>query len=82
MNHKNPPHLRWSYKVNDKGRTGWFAHAREDVEKGVQVFTSYGKHSNQYMYPVYGFIDPENDMDFDIYLTLKLGKNDPLRKLK
>ena len=46
------------------------------------MFISYGNKSNQYLLPVYGFLDTENLDDIEVYLELELKASDPLRNLK
>ena len=42
INHRNPPDLEWRLEPDERGRQGWFARAIQNVEKGKQVFNSYG----------------------------------------
>ena len=42
INHRNPPDLEWTMEADERGRQGWFARAIQNVEKGEQVFVSYG----------------------------------------
>ena len=81
LNHQNPPHLLWRYYENDEGRKGWIARANQDLEKGVQVYTSYGRTPSQYMFPTYGFLPVTEEEEYDVFLELKI-KKDELRDLK
>ena len=81
LNHQNPPHLLWKYREDNEGRKGWIAHAREDIPAGVQVYTSYGTTPSQFKYPIYGFLPEVEDEDFDVFLEIKI-KKDELKDLK
>ena len=81
LNHQNPPHLVWRYYENDEGRKGWIARAKQDIEKGVQVYTSYGKTPSQYMFPTYGFLPVIEGEEYEVFLEFKT-KKDELRDLK
>ena len=34
FNHRNPPHVKWTWNADEMGRSGWFAIAALEVKKG------------------------------------------------
>ena len=54
FNHRSPPDLDWSWKEEGE-KQGFFMHAIKNVDKGSQVYDTYGMRSNEDLLLFYGF---------------------------
>ena len=58
LNHRRPKQTSWAF--NDQ-QGGFVIEAIEDIQRGDQVYDSYGRKCNSRFFLNYGFINPEND---------------------
>ena len=61
MNHNNNPENRVSWHY-DKNKKCMYAESRGYIDKGGEIFTSYGNKSNTSLYVIYGFTIEDNKM--------------------
>ncbi len=73
LNHKRPRQTTWYYSDE---RQGFVIEACDDLERGAQVYDSYGKKCNSRFFLNYGFINPGNDAN-EVPLTIYLKQEDP-----
>jgi histone-lysine N-methyltransferase SETD3 len=73
LNHKRPRQTQWFYSDDLKS---FVVQALQDVEKGDQIFDSYGKKCNSRFLLNYGFIVRENDGN-EFNVSVELGENYP-----
>lgn len=72
LNHKRPRQTSWTYSDE---RGGFIIEALEDINRGEQVYDSYGKKCNHRFLLNYGFINPNNDAN-EVPLTVVLKEDD------
>ena len=78
LNHRRPKQTSWSYS-NERG--GFVIESLENINKGEQIYDSYGKKCNSRFLLNYGFIVLENDGN-EVAVTVPMKVNDPLIKKK
>lgn len=74
INHRMPDTASWDY---DADYDGFIMEAEEDIERGDEIYISYGSLSNASYFLYYGFTVPENVAFDEITLTVELDSNDP-----
>uniref|UniRef100_A0A7S3N3N8 Rubisco LSMT substrate-binding domain-containing protein n=1 Tax=Strombidium inclinatum TaxID=197538 RepID=A0A7S3N3N8_9SPIT len=72
LNHKRPRQTTWYYSDE---RQGFVIEACDDIERGSQVYDSYGKKCNSRFFLNYGFINPGNDAN-EVPLVIYLNQAD------
>jgi len=78
LNHKRPQQTSWEY--SDK-REGFIIESKENIERGEQVYDSYGKKCNSRFLINYGFIVENNDGN-EVPIKITLDESDPLYNVK
>merc|ERR1719285_1413322 len=78
LNHKRLKDTRWTYIPS---RIGFVIKALHVIDKGCEVFNSYGRKCNSQYFMDYGFVPEENE-DNEAVMHLELDKDDPTKKLK
>lgn len=74
LNHRRPRQTTWYY---DDNREGFIIDACDDIQRGDQIYDSYGRKCNSRFFLNYGFINLNNDAD-EVPITIMLNKeNDP-----
>ena len=58
LNHRRPCSTTWGY---DDKREGFVVKATEDLERGQEIFDTYGQKSNADFFMYYGFLIPQNE---------------------
>ena len=81
FNHRNPPDVVWFFE-EEEGKQGFFIKALRNVDKGSQMYDSYGKKSNTDLLLAYGFIQPGNTVENPVRLNLTAKTGDPIFELK
>ncbi|MDR3737337.1 MAG: SET domain-containing histone-lysine N-methyltransferase [Acidobacteriaceae bacterium] len=74
LNHKRPQQTAWEY--SDK-RKGFIIESKENLERGDQVYDSYGKKCNSRFFLNYGFIVENNDAN-EVPIKIVVPESDPL----
>jgi len=78
LNHKRPRETKWTYAQN---RKGFVITTLNVIEKGCEVFDSYGRKCNSRYFVNYGFV-PEKNEDNEAVMYFELKKDDPTKDLK
>lgn len=78
LNHKRPQQTAWEF--SDK-RNSFIIESKENIERGEQVYDSYGKKCNSRFFLNYGFIVENNDAN-EVPLKIELDPLDPLYDAK
>jgi len=78
LNHKRPQQTSWEY--SDK-RKGFIIESKENIDRGEQVYDSYGKKCNSRFFLNYGFIVENNDAN-EVPIKIKLDESDELYTVK
>ncbi len=78
LNHKLPRETRWQF---DRACDGFTITSLTPIEKGAQVFDSYGQKSNTRFFINYGFTVEDNP-EFEAVLRLEIPDDDPLLRHK
>ena len=78
LNHKRPQQTAWEF--SDK-RNSFIIESKENIERGEQVYDSYGKKCNSRFFLNYGFIVENNDAN-EVPLRIELDPSDPLFEAK
>ena len=78
LNHKRPQQTAWEFI--DK-RNGFVIESKENIDRGEQVYDSYGKKCNSRFFLNYGFIVENNDAN-EVPIKIELDTNDPLYTAK
>lgn len=78
LNHRRPKQTTWNF-VDDKD--GFVIESLEDIERGDQIYDSYGKKCNSRFFLNYGFIVDDNDGD-EVALKVEFDADDKLLKIK
>lgn len=78
LNHKRPRQTAWEF--SDK-RDAFIIESKEAIERGDQVYDSYGKKCNSRFFLNYGFIVENNDAN-EVPIKLQLDMSDPLYDVK
>lgn len=78
LNHKRPQQTSWEYKDE---RNGFIIETKENIERGEQVYDSYGKKCNSRFFLNYGFIVENNDAN-EVPIKIVLEEDDPLYDVK
>lgn len=78
LNHRRPRQTSWQYC--DK-RQGFIIEALEDIQRGDQIYDSYGKKCNTRFLLNYGFINLNNDGN-EFPFKIALDMKDPLWQQK
>jgi len=78
LNHRLPKQTQWSYSNE---REGFLIEALENINRGEQVFDSYGRKCNSRFLLNYGFIVENNDAN-EVQITVAFDADDPCLKLK
>ena len=78
LNHKRPQQTSWEY--SDK-RSGFIIETKENLQRGEQVYDSYGKKCNSRFFLNYGFINENNDAN-EVPIKIKLDEDDVLYPVK
>jgi len=73
LNHKRPRQTTWYYSDE---REGFIIEACDDIDRGAQVYDSYGKKCNSRFFLNYGFINLNNDAN-EVPLIVNLDPEDP-----
>ena len=74
LNHKRPKQTQWYF---DTKLNSFVIQATEEIEKGDEIFDSYGKKTNARFLLNYGFALEDNDTS-EYILTVKFNENYPL----
>lgn len=78
LNHRIPKQTSWTYSDE---REGFIIEAMEDIERGEQVYDSYGRKCNSRFFLNYGFINMDNDAN-EVAVAVHFDKDDPSLKQK
>jgi len=78
LNHKRPQQTSWEYSEK---RAGFIIESKENIERGEQVYDSYGKKCNSRFFLNYGFINENNDAN-EVPIKIYLDEDDPLHSTK
>ena len=78
LNHKRPRQTSWSYTDE---KQGFIIEATEDIQRGEQVYDSYGKKCNSRFFLNYGFINLNNDAN-EVPLKVFYNPDDALKQIK
>ena len=78
LNHKRPQQTSWEYSEK---RSGFIIEAKESIERGEQVYDSYGKKCNSRFFLNYGFIVENNDAN-EVPIKIQLDEGDELYTAK
>ena len=78
LNHKRPRQTLWQY---DEDKRGFVIEACDDIQRGEQVYDSYGKKCNSRFFLNYGFINQPNDAD-EVPIKLTINPADPGAEVK
>jgi histone-lysine N-methyltransferase SETD3 len=78
LNHKQPRETKWTF---DDDRYGFIITSLKTLNRGEQVFDSYGRKCNSRFFVNYGF-SLENNADCECTLRTELPKTDPSFSLK
>lgn len=78
LNHKRPQQTAWEF--SDK-RDGFIIETKENIERGDQVYDSYGKKCNSRFLLNYGFYNENNDAN-EVPLVVRLDPDDILYDAK
>merc|ERR1719250_261191 len=73
LNHKRPRETKWTYAQNQKG---FVITTLNVIEKGCEVFDSYGRKCNSRFFVNYGFV-PEVNEDNEAVMRISLDPDDP-----
>lgn len=78
LNHKRPQETLWEY---NEARGGFTIEAKIEIERGEQVYDSYGRKCNSRYFLNYGFVVEDNDAN-EVPITISLREDDPLYSVK
>ncbi len=78
LNHRRPQQSAWEYNEKHKG---FIIESKEDIQRGDQIYDSYGKKCNSRFFLNYGFIVENNDAN-EVPLKIKFDENDDLYSVK
>jgi len=78
LNHKRPKDTKWTYVPN---RIGFVITTLNVIDKGCEVFNSYGRKCNSQYFVHYGFVPEENEGN-EAVMYFELDKDDPAKNLK
>ena len=78
INHRIPKQSSWVFSQNDNG---FVMEAITDIERGQEVFDSYGKKCNSRFLLNYGFVIPNNETN-EVSFKVTFDNKDPLMDLK
>lgn len=74
LNHREPRQTQWFYSDLHKS---FLIQAIDSIEKGDEIFDSYGKKCNSRFLLNYGFVLENNDSN-EFPITVEISENDPL----
>jgi protein-histidine N-methyltransferase len=78
LNHKRPKQTSWYYSNEFEG---FIIESLEDIQRGEQVYDSYGRKCNSRFFLNYGFINMNNDAN-EVALKVSYDPNDEQLPLK
>ena len=78
LNHKRPQETSWEYNEDKKG---FIIEAKTGIERGDQVYDSYGKKCNSRYFLNYGFTVENNDGN-EVPIKISLNEDDELQHAK
>jgi len=78
LNHKLPKDTKWNYVPN---RIGFVITTLNLIDKGCEVFDSYGRKCNSQYFVDYGFVPEENEAN-KAAMYFELDQDDPTKNLK
>ena len=78
LNHRRPRQTTWTYTDE---REGFIIEALEDINRGEQIYDSYGKKDNSRFFLNYGFINLNNDAN-EVPIKVYYNESDPLKNVK
>lgn len=78
LNHKRPQETSWEYS-DEKG--GFIIESKKCIERGDQVYDSYGKKCNSRYFLNYGFTVEDNDAN-EVPMKISLSEEDKLYSVK
>jgi histone-lysine N-methyltransferase SETD3 len=68
LNHARVHPTEWSY---NQQRQGFVITAKSDIDKGTEIYDTYGRKLNRVFYSNYGFLEDGNDLNVaDIHTCL------------
>jgi histone-lysine N-methyltransferase SETD3 len=73
LNHKRPRETKWNF---DDSRYGFIITSLRTIQRGEEVYDSYGRKCNSRFFVNYGFALDENE-DNEAILRVQLPRNDP-----
>lgn len=74
LNHARVHPTEWTY---NQQRQGFVITANNDIEKGTEIYDTYGRKPNRMFYSNYGFLEDGNDLNVaDVYKCI--SSLDPL----
>ncbi|MCQ2817498.1 MAG: SET domain-containing histone-lysine N-methyltransferase [archaeon] len=74
LNHKRPRETHWTFEDKDNA---FVLSAIEDIQKGEEIFDSYGKKCNSRFLLNYGFTLENNEEDNEVKVTVEMEENIP-----
>jgi len=78
LNHRRPKQTSWSFHEDIKS---FVIEAKDTIERGEQLYDSYGKKCNSRFFLNYGFIADGNDGN-EVLVKVPYDKDDPLYQKK
>jgi len=78
LNHKRPRETKWTF---EDSRYGFIITSLRTIQRGDQVYDSYGRKCNSRFFVNYGFSLDDNE-DNEVVIRLQLPKNDPHFQMK
>lgn len=78
LNHRNPEDTSWTYVPN---RIGFVMTTLNVIDKGSEVFNTYGRKCNSQYFVDYGFV-PETNEENEAVMYFELDKDDPTKNSK
>ena len=78
LNHKRPQETAWEYRDD---LNGFVIESKVNIQRGDQVYDSYGRKCNSRYFLNYGFVVENNEAD-EVPMEIKMDETDPLYSVK